>query len=317
MKKNIAILGATSHIAKGLIYNFLQSSEFNLHLYARSAAKVNDFLTAIGRTADKNYIIYEGFADFPNRDYDAVINCVGAGTLNKHKGDYTAYFTVTEEYDNLVIAYLRHSHPQTLYVSFSSGAVYGKDFLAPAEENTTNCIRVNHINKEDYYAITRLNAEAKHRSFQDLKIVDLRLFSYFSRFIDLTDGYFITELLNCILNKELFITNDINIARDYVHPDDISAMIKKCVAVGKINDAFDVMSAQPVAKQEILDYFANEYGLRYKVDASLKHVGATGLKNVYCSNYNKAAVIGYKPELSSLDTIKQESKYILNINKQI
>ncbi|MEK7072360.1 MAG: NAD-dependent epimerase/dehydratase family protein, partial [Patescibacteria group bacterium] len=260
MKKNIAILGATSHIAKGLIYNFLQSEEFCLHLYARSADKVNDFLVAIGKCEGKDRFIYNGFADFPNRDYDVVINCVGIGTINKHKGDYAAYFTITEEYDNLVIAYLRRNHPKTLYISFSSGAVYGKVFSAPARENTTNCISVNHINKEDYYAIARLNAEAKHRAFADLNIVDLRLFSYFSRFIDLTDGYFITELLSCILKKKVFVTDNQNIIRDYVHPDDLFVVVMKCLAASHINGAFDVMSARPVEKREVADYFVRKYG---------------------------------------------------------
>lgn len=310
MKKNIAILGATSHIAKGLIYHFQQSGEFDLHLYARSAAKTRDFLTTIG--ADKNYTVYEGFTDFLNHDYDVVINCVGVGTLNKHKGDYTVYFTVTEEYDNLVMAYLRHNHSQTLYVGFSSGAVYGKNFLAPAEENTTNCISVNHINKEDYYAIVRLNAEAKHRAFADLNIVDLRLFSYFSRFIDLEDGYFITELLKCVLNKTEFNTNDIDFIRDYVGPEDIFLMIKKCLNAEKINTVLDVTSSKPVKKKEILDYFSSEYSLKYKIDPVLKYASSTGAKNFYYSKYLNAVRVGYEPSLSSLETIKKESKYILS-----
>lgn len=310
MKKNIAILGATSHIAKGLIYNFQQSGEFDLHLYARSAAKTRDFLMAIG--AEKNYTVYEGFTDFLNHDYDAVINCVGVGTLNKHKGDYTAYFTVTEEYDNLVMAYLRHNHPQTLYVGFSSGAVYGKNFSAPAEENTTNCISVNHINKEDYYAIARINAEAKHRAFGNLNIVDLRLFSYFSRFIDLTDGYFITEMLDCILKKKVFVTDNQNIIRDYIHPDDLFAVIMKCLATGDINGAFDIMSVKPVEKKEVIDYFVREYGLKFQTGISTGNESATGAKNIYYSKYNKVNDLDCQPKFGSLETIKMESKYILS-----
>jgi hypothetical protein len=82
--------------------------------------------------------------------------------------------------------------------------------------------------------------------------------------------------------------------------------------VGKINEAFDVTSSKPVEKREILDYFSLEYGLKYEIGRSLSHVSPTGLKNIYCSNYNNVACIGYKPAFSSMDTIKEESKYIIN-----
>jgi len=311
-KTSIAILGATSHIAKGLISNFLTSEGFSLQLYTRSSEKTAAFISSVHKTTGQDCVVHDGYEDFKKHSYDVIINCAGIGTLNKHKGNYSAYFMVTEEYDNLVIAYLRDKCPDALYISFSSGAVYGRDFPAPAEENSINSICVNHVVAEDYYAIARLNAEAKHRSFKSLKIVDLRLFSYFSRFIDLTDGYFITEAINSVLNKRPFITDDTNFIRDYVGPEDLFSMIKKCLGAGKINTAFDVTSAKPVEKKEILDYFSSEYGLKYKTDPALNYVSPTGLKNVYYSKYFNAASVGYKPAFSSLETIKKESNYILS-----
>jgi len=313
MKKlKIAILGSTSHIAKGLINDFLKSGDFSLNLYTRSSDKVHSFLGAIGKSPDKGCVIYDGYENFTKSSYDVIINCVGIGTLNKLQGNYANYFMVIEKYDNLVIDCLRNNCPNALYISFSSGAVYG-EFSAPVEENTMNSIQVNHVTTEDYYAIARLNSEAKHRAFKDLRIVDLRLFSYFSRFIDLKDGYFITEVLDCILNKKVLVTDNVNIVRDYVHPEDLFSIIRKCMDAGKINVAFDVTSAKPVEKREILDYFSLEYGLKYEIDQSLSHISATGSKNIYYSKYNKALGIGYKPKFSSMDAIKEESKYILNI----
>lgn len=310
-KSKIAFLGSSSHIAKGLIDNFLHSENFSLHLFTKSPGKTISFLSAIGKSPDDNCIIHEGYGDFNKFSYDTVINCVGVGTMNKLKGNYSNYFTVTEEYDNLVIGYLCNICPDTLYISFSSGVVYGREHSAPVEEDTANIIRVNHVAAEDYYAIVRLNSEAKHRSFKNLKIADLRLFSYFSRFIDLTDGYFITEIMDCILNRKVFMTNDVNIVRDYVHPEDLFSAVGKCMDLGNINTAFDITSAKPAGKTEILDYFSSEYGLKYEINRSLNHVSATGSKNIYCSNYNNAACIGYKPVFSSMDVIKQEAKYIL------
>lgn len=311
-KKSIAILGATSHIAKGLIARFLKDKECRLHLYTRSPGKLRVFLTRIGKPSVNRCVVHEGYRNFTKSRYDVLINCVGAGTERKLQGNYSNWFILTEEYDNLAIECLRKACPNALYISFSSGVVYGNKFLAPAEENTINKIDVNHIAVEQYYAIAKLNAEVKHRSFKDLRIVDLRIFSYFSRFIDLNDEYFIAEALSCVLNKRVFVTSGVNFTRDYIHPQDLYSLIGKCMNAGEINQAFDVISAGSVEKKEILDYFSLEYGLKCIVTRFFTHFSLTGEKNMYCSNYNSAAKIGYRPAFRSIDTIKDESKYIIN-----
>jgi hypothetical protein len=309
-KPNIAILGSTSHIAKGLINNFLQSGGFCLHLYTRSPDRLLRFLDGLEESMERDHTLHEGYDDFTEGSYDVIINCVGVGTLSKLAGNYSNYFMVTEKYDNLIIEHLLEN-PDTLYISISSGAVYGRELSAPANEDTVNHISVNHITTNDYYAIARLNAETKHRAFGNLRIIDLRVFSYFSRFIDLTDGYFITEIMNCILNEKVFVTDDVNIVRDYLHPEDLFLMIRKCMGAGKINKAFDAISSRPVEKREILDYLSLEYGLKYEISRFTSHASATGPKNIYCSNYNSGVCIGYEPAYSSMDVIEQESKQIL------
>lgn len=311
-KPNIAIFGATSHIAKGLINNFFQNNDFSLSLFTRSPEKVRAFLKKINHSSNKNYSILKNYQDLKKHSYQAIINCVGVGTAKKIKGDYTLYFSVTEKFDNPCLDYLQKISPQTLYFSFSSGAVYGSDYSAPMQAKTSNQIRVNQLKKEDYYGLVRLYTEAKHRAFKSLNIVDLRLFSYFSRFIDLKDGYFITELLKAILNKKVFLTTKENIIRDYLHPQDLFSFIQICLQKNKINDAFDLSSLKPVNKQEILDYFSKAYGLKYKFSQSIKQRSATGSKNIYYSKYNKASHLGYKPASSSLKTIEEESRYILD-----
>ncbi len=311
-KASIAILGSTSHIAKGLIANFLRSGDFSLSLYARSPDRVHSFLRELGSATGKDCDVHRGYVDLVEAPHDVIINCVGAGTAKKLQGRYADWFTVTEEYDNLAIQCLRCGSPEALYISFSSGAVYGRECLTPAEEDTRNSVLVNHVVVEDYYGIARLNAEAKHRAFSSLRIVDLRLFSYFSRFIDLTDGYFITDLLNCVLSKKVLATNSDNIVRDYVHPRDLFSLIRRCMDAGMINGAYDVASAKPVEKREILDYFSSEYGLEYELTGSLDHHSATGAKNVYWSRYDKSAELGYKAEFTSMDAIREEAKHIID-----
>lgn len=311
-KSQIAIFGATSHIAKGLINNFLENGDFNLHLFSRSPAKLRHFLKEISKSS-KNFSLHQDYQDLKKHSFKAIINCVGVGTAQKIKDNYTLYFTITEKFDNLALDYLLNYSPKTIYFSFSSGAVYGNDYSVPKQKDTVNRLQVNRLQPQDYYGLVRLYTEAKHRAFQQLNIIDLRLFSYFSRFIDLNDGYFITELLNSIQNNNVFLTGQENIIRDYVHPQDLFSFIKICLRKGKINDAFDLSSAKPVSKQKILDYFSKKYKLKYKMSPSINHVTATGSKNIYYSQYNqKAQSLGFQPKYSSLQAIKQEAKYILD-----
>lgn len=308
--KKVAILGATSHIAKGLIFIFLRNGNFALHLHARSSEKLRTFIGSIGRTDDANCIVHERRHDLLSGTYDVIINCVGVGTAKTLQGEYSKYFTVTEEYDNLVLDHLRNGHADTLYISLSSGAVYG-DFSEPANEYTTNCIKVNHPEPKDYYGIARLNAEAKHRSLVDLHIVDLRLFAYFSRFIDLSDGYFIIDVINSMLHETPLVTTDADFVRDFVHPMDLFSLVVKCIDKRTINTAFDVVSAGPVKKSELLEYFSKEYGLRYSVEKDAGIVSATGSKNMYYSTFHIAAQVGYKPAYTSLQAIADEAVHLL------
>lgn len=310
-KTKIAILGSNSHIAKGLIHNFLRCGDITLHLYTQSPEKVRKFLESIGKLPDRDCVIHEEYNYLFKKNYDVLINCVGVGTQNKLKGDYSLYFSVTEEYDNMAIRYLTNQCPDALYISFSSGVVYGIGHSSPVEEGSINHLSVNNIKPEDYYSIVRLNAEAKHRAFNKLNIVDLRIFSYFSRFIDLTDGYFITDVMDCILNKRIMVTDSVNMVRDYLHPEDLYSIIIKCMETGKINAAYDVCSSNPVSKFEILDYFSSEYGLKYEVRQSMCNTSATGSKSFYCSKNNSAMKIGYIPEFSSMETVKNDAGYIL------
>jgi nucleoside-diphosphate-sugar epimerase len=311
---NIAIMGATSHIAKGLIEKFLRNGVHHLYLFSRSSGNVQQFLDAIGRSGGENHTVCSDYQAFSTLSYDVIINCIGVETRNKHNCDFTRYFSVTEEFDNLAISYLMNRNSNALYISFSSGAVYGKGFSKPADEFSMNCLPVNQIVPEDYYAIVRINAESKHRAHPNLRIIDLRIFSYFSRYINLSDGYFITDVMESIRNNTLLVTDSTNIVRDYLHPEDLFAMIVTCIHAGRINRALDVNSSRPVSKQEILEYFQSEYGLKYESRHFSQNASATGAKNNYYSTCNRASQIGYTPSYSSMESLKHEAKWILQCN---
>lgn len=307
----VAILGATSHIAKGLIERFLATNGPQLHLFTRSAPLVAEFLTGCAGHAAVPAVVHAGYGEFLARDYDVIINCVGVGTQKRLAGDFTRYFTVTEEYDNLALAYLQARRPQALYVSFSSGAVYGRGGDGPFAKESEFRLAVNSISREDYYGIARLNAEAKHRAFARLNIVDLRIFSYFSRHIDLDDSYFITELLRNLLHGTVLETDAANMVRDYLHPDDLFAAVVKCIGAGPLNRAYDLGSAAPVDKFTVLEHFAREHGLRYAIRPALENVSPTGAKTRYYAQAPGSVDLSCPPRYTSLETLIHESAPIL------
>ncbi len=293
MNKRIAILGATSHIAKGLMLNFMQSKGDKLFLFARLPKKVKNFLEAHSLGLHRHIC---DFKHFQRGKYDVIINCVGLGTPAKVKEANGAVFKLTEEFDNMVLEYLQRN-PDTLYINFSSGAVYS--------------ICVNDIKPEHYYGIAKLHQEAKHRALKKLNIVDLRIFSYFSRFIELDSGYFLTELIKSLKSKKTFVTNPCDFVRDFLAPRDLFDLICLIIKAKPFNDAIDAYSSMPISKFKLLDYFVKNYSLKYTINRGLKLNCPTGVKSRYCSSSKKAAGLGYKPKFSSLEVVAMESKYML------
>jgi len=305
--KKIAILGATGHIAKGLIYNFSKTRYKNIFLFARSLTRLQYFLDEINCT---HKWIKKKFDEFKKYDYDVIINCVGLGTPSKVKEAGSDVFNLTERFDNMIIEYLRGS-PETLYINFSSGAVYGKDFAASVDDSTLSKWNINNISSSDYYGLTKFNSEAKHRAMKNFNIVDLRIFGYFSRFMELDTNYLLGEIILCLKNGKVLETDGKNIIRDFIHPIDLFSLVEKCIINKKINDVFDTYSKKQITKFEILKYFKKNYGLKYTIKKNRNVSSITGNKDNYYSKSRKAGKSGYIPKFTSLDSIMQKSKKIL------
>lgn len=312
-KPVIAILGATSHIARGLIDQFLRTESAQLVLFGRSRERIRAFLDSIG--GPRGAEVVEGYDLFDSGRYDAVINCVGAGAPAKLGDDRSVWFTLTEEFDNLVLNDLRTRNPAALYINFSSGAVYGRGGNAPFREEDELRLRVNDLPSSDYYTVARIHSEAKHRSMAKLRIVDLRIFSYFSRFADLTLGYFMTDVLKALLEKSVLETRPWDMVRDYAAPEDLFTLIGLCLQQEKLNTALDVYSAAPVGKFELLAAFEKEFGLRWRLTGGTGNSGPNGEKNIYCSGMFRAETLGYRPRFSSLDSLLNETRIRLEKEK--
>lgn len=303
----IAILGATSHIAKGLITAWGTNPERELHLYARSPEKVRDFTSIIG---GKESVVLS-VREFGSLSCDVIVNCIGIADPGKLRNEMTTIFSVTEEWDSLVLEYL-FANPAALYINLSSGAVYGTEFSQPVRETSPAVFPVNALTPVEFYGIAKLHAEARHRAASLLNIVDLRIFSYFSRFIDPTTRFLMTDIILSLKSGSELVTTPGNIIRDYVHPDDLVTLMELLIARRNLNGVYDVYSRKPVTKFEILEAFAADFGLRFRVVNDMNPVTATGKKDHYYSLSYRAAELGYEPNYDSLDALRHETTALLS-----
>ena len=304
-QKNIAIFGSTGHIGKNLISFFVKNNDFKIFLFSRDIKKFESLKMIFSDTMSFNT-----YDDFGKNEYDVVINCVGISNPNAFEKNSRSIFDTAEFYDTMVLDYLKN-FPTTLYINLSSGAVFSGEFDKPVDDSSTYKFDVNGINKGEMYSISKMYLESKHRSLPDLNIVDLRIFGFFSRFIDVNAGFFMSELLQALKNKSEFITDKKDFVRDYVNPKDFYDLTKNCIANKKINDVFDVYSKEIISKFQILEECFNKFDLKFKLVEKIESVSPTGVKKNYYSLSRKAEKINYFPQFSSLETILNESSLFL------
>jgi nucleoside-diphosphate-sugar epimerase len=311
---NIAILGATSNIAKDLIINLItRNPEFNISLFSRNITHLNTQL-------DKQKIInevtliglYEDFLDKEN--YDVIFNFVGIGDPAKAIKMGASIIDITYEYDSLAIDYIK-KNPSTKYFFLSSGAVYGSENFSNNVNNQSEAhIKINDIKPQDWYSIAKLHAECRHRSLVDKSIVDIRVFNYINSSLDINSRFLITDALRALMSNQNFKTSQKNIIRDYIGPDDFYKLVISLIFYGEFNDSVDCYTKSPIDKFSMLNMLEKEFGLNYQINDSVTGLNATGTKDNYYSKNYRAERYGYKPEFTSLETIHKEVTLILQKN---
>ncbi len=304
----IAILGATSQIARDLIVSFSSTEDKHLHLFARRPSEVLKWLIAVGLPA--RYTVDE-FIGFAKQEFDAVINFIGVGDPAQAVAMGNTIYDITLHFDEMVLDYLK-THPTCRYLFLSSGAAYGSNFNEPVNRDTPAIVAINNLAPRDWYGVAKLYAECRHRSHPELPIIDIRVFNYFSRTQDITARFLITDILRAIRAKTVLKTSSDYIVRDFLHPSDFSRLVRALLAGPAANAAVDCYSRAPIDKPHLLTAMQEEFGLLYEITEAPVGVNATGSKPYYYSLNTRAADFGYQPCWTSLEGAIQESKDILN-----
>lgn len=303
----IAILGATSQIARDLIVSFSAVPDTHLHLFARRPDEVTKWLAFVELSG--RYPVDE-FTEFVKQDFDVVINFVGVGNPAQAVAMGNAIFDVTLRFDEMVLEYLK-THPTCRYLFLSSGAAYGSVFNEPAKCDTPAVVAINDLAPHEWYGVAKLHAECRHRAHPELSIIDIRVFNYFSRTQDISARFLITDILRAIRDKTVLKTSSDYIVRDFLHPSDFYQLVSVLLAAPAANAVVDCYSRAPIDKPNLLAAMQEKFGLRYEITEATASVNATGSKPHYYSMNSRAADFGYQPLLTSLEGIAIEMEKIV------
>ena len=301
-KNKIGILGGTGHIGKNLIHYFSKNKKYELNLFSRDVKIAKNI---INKFENKN-IIVDNYEKLNSYELDTIINCIGISNPKKILDNNINFKTIEEKYDEQILSYLK-KFSDSLYINMSSGAVYGEDFTNNVNEES----KITTMKEINSYAKYKISIEEKHRKLCDNHIIDLRIFNFFSRYIDLNASFFICQLVNAIKNKTVLDTDSNDMMRDFIHPSDFFNLIERCIIRHHLNDVFDVYSKKPISKFEILNTIKNNHDFQFKITKESIISSPTGMKKKYFSSSQKASKIGYEPEFTSLDTIQDEIKFLL------
>jgi len=302
----IAILGATSEIAKDLIVSLSNEKDKDLHLFARRPEEVIKWVNNTGLSKIKHVDFFEAFG---TQNFDVIINFVGVGNPLKAAAMGSSIFDVTNYYDELALKYL-HKNPKCRYIFLSSGSAYCSTFKIPADETTNVIVDINNIQPQDWYGVSKLHAEYRHRSLSSLPIVDIRVFNYFSHTQDMESRFLITDIVRSIHDQTILKTSSEVMVRDYITPKDFHSIINAILNSPPKNGVIDCYSKSPIEKSILLEAMRENFGLQYKYVENADGVNATGRKPYYYSLNKRASQFGYQPSLTSLEGIIYEAKHI-------
>jgi len=297
---NLAILGATSQIAKDLIISFSANDEYPLTLFARRPDAVNQWLEKVNLSG--RFIVADFDSFTLDKKFDAILNFVGVGDPAQAAAMGASIFDVTLKYDQMSLDYLK-AHPECRYLFLSSGAAYGSNFEKPADENTKANIAINDLQPQDWYGVAKLHAECRHRALSNLSIIDIRVFNYFSHTQDMSARFLITDIVRAIRDKTVLKTSSDYIVRDFIHPSDFYQLIVTLLTSPATNTVIDCYSKAPIDKPSLLTAMQENFGLQYEIIENNSGINATGNKSHYYSLNKKAESFGYNPKLTSLSSI--------------
>jgi nucleoside-diphosphate-sugar epimerase len=193
--------------------------------------------------------------------------------------------------------------PSTRYIFASSGVATGHDFKTPRAPDSP----LRRPAWNDFYARAKADAEARHRESRDLSIVDLRLYSFYSADMGAELGYLVCSIMNMLQIRSPLIADQHDIARDYLHPGDLSSAIMAVLGSPPVNAAYDLASLKPARKLEMLRRFQEQFALHWEIRPS----NVAPNKMNYYSEDLSLRKCGFAPAFSALEAVIDQATTFL------
>lgn len=301
----VGVLGATSRLAMDFA-RMAGEQGWPLVLYARRPEVVERHLIGVNLSGSVRNL--ERFGDEP---LSSVVNFIGIGDPARALTLGEGIFAATEAVDARVLAWLE-DRPEAAYVFLSSGAVHGGDFSRPVSAATPESGSAGPLGPTDAYGRAKREAEARHRARPHLRIIDVRVFNYASRWMDEGARFLLADMVRACRTGEVCRIDRSPTVRDYIGPEDLFQLLARAIsAPAGFNGAVDAYTRAPIEKQALAALMRDRYGLRFEVTDAPAGVNATGIKPHYYSLSRSAAALGYASAFSSAETVTRELDALL------
>jgi nucleoside-diphosphate-sugar epimerase len=298
--QRIAILGATGHIGRALTDTYARRDNVHLELFSR-----RPYETAAAY-AGQSRMTHRDLRGLNLSNVDIVINAIGIGDPARvPEGGRDIYKLTMQIEDAIDQALTGNSRCLTVFVS--SGAVYGA-LVENARAGTPATHPIDSPRPADWYGLSKLAAELRHRAQGGRRIVDIRIFGFLSPQLNLKAAYFMSAVYQALLSGSKFITTGIDMTRDYIGAKELVSIIDAAAEQLQINTPLDTYTKSPAGKFEILRRL-ERLGLCWQV--SDENAEAPDRIN-YFSEYRKAETIGYHPERSSADVVEEVARELIS-----
>lgn len=305
----IAILGATGYIGRSLLNECVSRDLWDVVPFSRDTEHAAEVW---GRYNIATTVSARTYADFLRSRFDIVINATGVGDPRTIKENPASISAATHAIDSLLLEYLA-LHPDTRVFSISTGAIFGLNAGAHKTEHTSSMFRPDALGAGEIYALAKLSSEAVHRTSSQYSITDLRVYAFFSRFVDLKGAFFLSEVAASLWHGRELLTSPEDMIRDYATGRELLDTILFLYKKPPGNRAFDLRSKAPAAKFAMLYRFRDAFGLRFKVAEGSADVSPTGRKMEYCSASRALERMGFAPRETSLELVERELGELLRL----
>lgn len=299
----IAILGATGHIGRALTDAYAEREDVQLDLFSRRPYETADAYVGQSR------ITHHDLRELSLTNAEIVINAIGVGNPGQipqaGRDIYTLTMQIEDAIDEALIG-----NPQCLTVFISSGAVYG-ELVKGASVNTRATHPINVVRPSDWYGLSKLAAELRHRAQQKRRIVDIRVFGFLSPHLNLHAEYFMSEVYRSLLSGSKFITTGAEMTRDYIGTKELVSIIDGATEQAQINISLDTYTKSPAGKFQIL-HRLKRLGLHWQLSDQSNVVPD---RIEYFSENRRAETIGYQPERCSADVIEEVARELISLEE--